>query len=392
MDRINHFYKIAFIASLFFVPIRFELGPLPIYAAAGLIGLVVLNTVVDLRRIAFRLSPFDYAVLAYFFLCLFYVGMVPGSGRVDAPLVVLGKTAFYTACYFAMRALNVSMQELTRGLLIGLALFTVLFAYAFFSSGLRLADLATFNFQRITVRAGATFSQLGTVAAPDDFTGRDLLRSTISEVFALSFLVFLQARRFGLLAQAFLFALLFQSRRSILAIGSFLLLSDVRWLFKFVAMVLVGLILFVVANTGIVDRFTSLASSQRVDMYTVAVEGLSNRALVGFGYGAKVGDYYVHNFVIASLYMMGIAGLILSLAVVGTMVWEALRQRSQLVVIPILGLAVGSTIEGMMTLTAWTCLAVMYNIRGAYQTAQRTMPVVPRLRQHQGQHQGLPAS
>ena len=362
MDRIASVAKIAWFASLFFLIVRYENVPVPFLFGGGLIAIAAARALLDLRSVSFKLTLFDSLFLAYLVLALFYIGFVAPAIWIEDPWNVAFKTAAYGAIYFALRALRATEREAFLGMLIGLVIFSAMFAYAFVLSGMGLNDILNFNYYRVTVQVGAYFNSLSTGEVSNEFSSRDLLRSTMSEGFALSILLFLRARALPPFIVSLFLLLVFQSRRSALSVVAFIALSEVKLWVKLAAVVMGAALLFVLAGTGIVERFTSIASEQRLDMYYIAIEGLTDRSLIGLGYGAKVGTYYVHNFVLASFYMMGLAGLLLSVAIVLALIFDSVRLKSQFAILALVGFAVGSTIEGFMNLSSWAGIALMYNL------------------------------
>jgi hypothetical protein len=73
----------------------------------------------------------------------------------------------------------------------------------------------------------------------------------------------------------------------------------------------------------------------------------------------------VHNFIFSSFYTLGIFGLFIScyifFAIFKNYIKFYILHRYNLgvfLIIPILGLLVGSTVEGVFTIPEWICLAI----------------------------------
>jgi len=119
------------------------------------------------------------------------------------------------------------------------------------------------------------------------------------------------------------------------------------------------------------SRLTSTIISGRTTQFQLVIDSLSDAVFLGKGYGAKLllpslgEEVYIHNFILSNFYMLGIIGLILSLLVFIRLLYQYIKavisptpDYNLLLLVPLMGILVGGTTEGMFTITAWIILAL----------------------------------
>ena len=119
--------------------------------------------------------------------------------------------------------------------------------------------------------------------------------------------------------------------------------------------------------SGLVRWQVDFTDQARTEQYTEAIQAILDKPLLGHGYGARLStENYVHNFVLAGTMMMGLLGLLITAAILFYVVKSCalgLKARGGIqlpviLIIPILGMLVGSTVEGIFTITSWVAIAL----------------------------------
>ena len=300
------------------------------------------------------------------------------------------KTIVYFLLYLTLKYfISVNNQEeiarcTLHGILSGTLLFLVLVVYSLYVKGILGSILEDISYRGFTYKIYGALSSflVGTI----DYRSKDIMRSSLGEVFSFYFIamiVLLRNTKFKSLVLSFIpinffYVIASFSRRSLLSATIspiiFLLTSSKKIWIKVVTLsfllALIYVSLFVIISES---RLTDMSDTNNVRtlQYSLAIDKFSEKPILGYGYGAKIGnDLYVHNFVIASAYMIGIFGLIISLYIYCYLIFSYIRglykdvtmQYSFLLIIPILGLTVGSTVEGIFTIPSWIIIALYTSI------------------------------
>jgi O-antigen ligase len=201
----------------------------------------------------------------------------------------------------------------------------------------------------------------------------DVMRSAIGEVFALYGLFLLLFTRrttkwtILLLLVVGTIAWAVASRRAGLALVLGFVLLAVRWRRKRVGLQLVGLLAALTIGLTVLPaylgRFAQLGSSQRLEQFARALRLIAERPFTGHGFASQIDDRYVHNILLGSWYMLGILGLALAVWLVGHLALHTLRSADRrspavgvLLLIPLIGVSVGSTTEGTFTIVGWVSI------------------------------------
>jgi len=364
----------ALVASLPFWPIRVvgNLGTTHLILASAL-PLVVARTLVR-GGFRYRFEPIDLFVVAYLGLALASTVVSPQALGLQA----VSKSLAYWGCFVALAVLlrEVPAALVARACVVGVVAGTLLFAGAAtwvvasgqvsiraLSPGSIYWDL-TFPIYRGLLTSAAGLA---------DVSSADVMRSAIGEVFALYGLVLLLfTRRMSawtilLLIVVGTIAWAVASRRAGLALVLGFALLAVRWRRKRVGIQLVALLAALTIGLSVLPsylgRFAQLGSSQRLEQFASAVRLIADRPLLGHGFASQVDDRYVHNIVIGSWYMLGLVGLALSIWLVGYFAVHTSRAADRrapavgvLLLIPLIGVSVGSTVEGTFTVVGWVSI------------------------------------
>jgi O-antigen ligase len=384
VDRLSGVLYMGILASLPLFSIRPFSGelsaPLMFFLA---IGLVAALRIVGRLEIPKVFSALDLAICIYLLIAL---ATLLKATDPDASFAFL-KSVVYFLCYMALKMALASMTAeqvhayTRRGILLGTAGFILVVLGALARTGGMglLGGVPSYSGFTLPVFAAidVAFGQ-----GRADFASVDVMRNAVAEAFALYFLVAVglgfRGRLLTLAAAGgnAILALGMFSRRALVAIVLGIFLGALRIeatprRFDALVVLLLALVLFSVATTGGGgggdSRHADLTDAARARQYEEALDRFAAAPLLGEGFGAKLStDQYVHNFVLAGMMMMGVLGLAATLAVLGPMVLELFRGMveprapwtSFLLLIPLLGMAVGSTVQGILTLAGWTALAL----------------------------------
>ena len=364
------------IASLPFWPLRVVggLGATHLLLAAA-VPLAVVRIVVT-RRIAYRFGAVDLFLTLYLALAAASLVVSP----VGLGLPALAKSLSYWVTFMAMAVLLHGMpldlvkRACVAGVTSGIVLFVAAAALMIVSGQADLGSLSPNSIYwdlAFPVYRGLLTSAGGL----EDVRSADVMRSAVGEVFALyGLLVLISFRRatafsIGLLTVSATIAWAIASRRAGLALLIGFALLSVRWRRRTVGVQLLALLGLVSTAAAIVPsylgRFGDLGSTQRLERLGVAMERIADNPFGGHGFASQIGGQYVHNIVVGSWYMLGILGLALATALVVYLLARAVRaadrRRSEagvLLLIPFLGVLVGSTVEGTFTVVGWVSILI----------------------------------
>ncbi len=376
---------VALIASLPFFSVRFgDSLSIPLLILAANFGLAVLRSVTTFRFVV-PMNYFDFFVLLYFIVALLSLIASPTAG-----IMPLFKTAVYIAVYFGLKmTLAEFTSERTKrlakwGVVGGTVCFCIVSATCLLLTGKISVLWGGFAYHRFT---HALFSSLNTVLGGQqlqDFDGKDIMRNAVAEVFAfyvLGILAFQVRSRLvasvAIIANLFLALNMFSRRAFVSVIVGIFGGSVLRTEGLLKALVVIGIIGAVTAVV-LVNQTNSRAlkygyesTQSRLQQYEEALDRFIASPVIGSGYGAKIegGKKFVHNFILASAMMMGSPGLLLSCMIFITILASYLRglvrsdgyDTYMLLVIPCIGLTVGGTVLGMMTVTSWVIIAIHSN-------------------------------
>lgn len=324
----------------------------------------------------------DFLLLIYVFYSL-VIYLLINNETAAIPIV---KTILYFLLYLSLKYFLCSQESeivnhtTLHGVVIGSSVFFVVAVYALYSQGILGTILNDISYWGFTVKVYGALSSL--IVGDVDFESKDIMRSSLGEVFSFYFIttiILVKKIKTKLYILSYIPVNLFYvitafSRRSLLtaSISSFIFLwrgIGNIWL-KTVAvtamLILLYAAVFLLASES---RLTDLGDTNnaRGSQYTLAYEKIAEKPIFGYGYGAKIkNDYYVHNFIIASAYMMGVVGLIISSLIYFYLLINYLggiykplgKEYAYLLIIPVFGLTVGSTVEGVFTVTSWIIISL----------------------------------
>lgn len=367
---------VCLIASLPFWPLRvFQgLGASHLILAAAIP--IALTRIVVRKRVGYRTGSIDL------FLVL-YLGLAVGSlilNPVGLGFSALTKSLSYWTAFLCMGVLlhGVPPEVIRRSCLVGVSLGVVLFLAAatfLITSGRAGLDSLSPNSIYWDLTFPVYRGLLTTAGSLEDVSSADVMRSAVGEVFALYGLIILIAARrvtlwsAALLVVAALFAWAVASRRAGLALLLGFGLLSIRWRRRAVGVQLLTLLGALAMAAAVVPsylgRFGDLGSNQRVTQFGAAIARIAESPFIGHGFGSRIGDQYVHNIILGSWYMLGVVGLVLATGLVLFLLVHAVRASDRrspeagvLLLIPFLGVLVGSTVEGTFTIVGWVSILV----------------------------------
>ncbi len=358
----------------------------PLGASLPLITLVVISLVVLFRMVVSGRLYRVFTTLDSLILCYVIISSV-------SLLVTWSETGFFalvksTAYFFMYLGLKshlsgYSYKDVAVSTVYGVAGGTVVFLAAvviaiFVLMGSGFDFSAGIGYDALTLPVARSIS--GFLGSEDIERSSDFMRNVMGEVFAFYIIVLLSGvarpglRSISVVAVNTVFMLATVSRRAFIAVSASLVLLFSKYMdFRRRAAMGAGgiliLLVTVLAYYSFHDdlRVFDISDSSRIQQYEQALSRIYERPILGWGYGAKlVEGVYVHNFVLASAYMNGIPGLVLGLSIYFLLVMRYLSGvisspgsgYHMLLVIPILGLSVGSTVEGIFTIVGWLCIAL----------------------------------
>lgn len=386
---------VLLIASLPFFSIRpsgvtlsFPLILLLVIAAYSLISLIL--------KIKYYSNNMAFDSLLLVFILIATIYYVSG-GTVDNFALVKSLTYFFVYILLKQLMIGIGYQSLinatTKGIFIGTSLYFILILYATSISGGISSIVNDLSYYGFTLKIYQAIS--ANVLSMDELQSADIMRNSIGEVFSFYFIFIfinnesrnkvIRYNKIIFLWVNLILVLLTFSRRAFFSIATtfFISTSSSKKIFhkslNIIAFVSV-LYVFAFVFSG-ESRVTNFERDNRLSQYSHVLGEISNKVFLGHGYGAKVTHEnkkkYVHNFVLASWYMMGIAGLLIGLTIFLYTVKQYItpifknkkNNYSYLLIIPILGMSIGGTVEGMFTLTSWIIYA-FYSVIKYFQEQQ----------------------
>jgi O-antigen ligase len=373
-EHAGAFLLAALVASLPFWPIRVTagLGTTHLILLAA-IPLAVGTTMVR-GRLRYRPGPVDLFLIAYLGMALASTIVSPQQQGLQA----ITKSVAYWGSFVCLAIVlrDVPRALLARACVSGVVAGTVLFG---------AAAAWVIGSGQVSIRALSPSSIYWDLTFPiyrglltsagglDDVSSADVMRSAIGEVFALYGLVLLlftkRTTRWTILLLIVVGAIAWAvaSRRAGLALVVGFVLLAVRWRRKRVGLQLVALLAALTIGLTVLPaylgRFAQLGSSQRLEQFGRTVALIAERPLFGYGFASQVDDRYVHNILLGSWYMLGLLGLALAIWLVGYFAIHTLRAADRsapavgvLLLIPLIGVSVGSTTEGTFTIVGWVSI------------------------------------
>lgn len=246
---------------------------------------------------------------------------------------------------------------------------------------------------------GLTFGFFGYIfelLSHDLERSRELMRNGVAEVFVLYSLIFLFSTRkskiVGIFFSTILTVIMFSRRSfiSLMVIFSTSILNKTKGIIRLYimfALAVIAICLFMVMSHLESVRLFNLNDPARVEMFQIAGKIINEDVIFGQGYGAKLdGEKYVHNFVISSFYMSGIIPFLISLMImlfmlkrVFSTIFFGVNRSNIFLTIPLFGFLVGSTVEGITTISGWLSIILV-----CYYDRNR-----PRLNQYERVYEGF---
>lgn len=380
-ERVAGYLVVALIASLPFFSIRnsiLVLSPplivsLIIIASVGLRSLFTLN-------LTMHISKLDMALF-------FYIGMVLTSlmttPNLEGAKFAFVKTVIYFAAYLALKihldSLSFRQVEasIKAGVLLGTVSFIGLSLFCLAYTG-QLAVLYTkLNYYSTVLTIFSSIDSVFGGDRADTFESKNVMRNAVAEAFTFYFLATMiftfrkAVIQYFVLGMNLFYVVFMFSRRAFLGIVFGVLGGTVfrgrGWQKGLATLgIAVGVTLATISMQE-ETRLTDASDGGRLEQFTEALELFTSAPILGQGYAVKLQrETYVHNFVFASAAMLGIVGLLLALYIYTSAILAYLygvakaqhRDTFLLLVIPILGMSFGATVEGIFTITAWISFAI----------------------------------
>lgn len=349
---------------------------------------IALGVSLQFRNKTYRLNLFDKALMVFLLIEGIYCVVLPQERAV----LVFTKSVVYALGYFSIKNIcihlgsSVVQKTLVRGSILSVVCFSILVVFCMFifpSNHHRL----DFNFSGITLTAYQSLSNL--FGYEHKMATVELQRTVVVNGFVFYFIVLLQWKpKFFFpktICQIFTLSIalcLFSRRAILLLVISFAVYARELAKTKPIAATVqfLGLLLciyiFVFYISGN-DHVRDISVDARVSQLSYVSENSNWFYSFGQGLGAQVSSTqggeelkYIHNFLISSYYMMGILGFLAALSLfvligvhyVGGLLNKSGLLYSQLLLIPLMGLLVGSSIEGIMSPVSWTAIAVYFSL------------------------------
>ena len=367
------------------------IATLPLFAVRGIPGgislplafMLLMVVAIGLRAVLTSQVPavfsrLDAALCGYLLVAL--VGLIDAA--TPEVLFAIAKSFIYLMAYLAFKMVLIEiperrLEQLTGiGLILGTISFGLVMLYSLYSTGSLGVLFGSFSYWTVTVQV---FNSIDSVfgQSRDEFASVHVMRNSVGEAFAFYVIAALvygfrsKLMRLGVAGVNVIFALSMFSRRALLAVcfGVFgALATEVRGVKRALAIAAMaaGVLGYMVTSEAS-SRLTDFSDHARAEQYQEAVQLFGESPYFGHGYGAKLSTgNYVHNFVLAGAMMMGTLGLIVTLWIFLHVVKELVLgmratpgfQTPLFLIIPILGMMVGSTVEGIFTMTSWVALAL----------------------------------
>ena len=406
----------ALIASLPFFSVRnatLILSP-PLLILLLIIATVLLRSILTLR-LRFSVSKFDIGVLVYLAVVSINLSTVANA---DGAQYAFIKTLTYVCTYFCLKqmlqdlSLDSIASSVKNGVFIGSCLFLATALVCLVLTG-QIYAITKFDYYSLTKSTFASIDAIVGSGQPDDFEGRDVMRNAVAEAFTLYFLSTLVFKFQSRVANIFIlvlnisFVICTFSRRAFHAIAIVIFggsVFDQAGLKRGLSMaLLVGSIvlgsLFLHEESG-ENRLADLSDGGRSQQYFDALDQFSGSPWHGVGFGSKLErGSYVHNFVLGSAAMMGVAGLFAALYIYVLTIIQFLiglakprvYNTATFLVIPILGMTVGATFEGLFTITSWIAFSLFSHCSNQPANIERKYAEASSGALHSQQHSGLQA-
>lgn len=309
---------------------------------------------------------------------------------------VLLKTCVMMLFYFSLKVLFGHLSEkdirdtLVQSSKLGVALYSLLFIGALTQPGVLSSILSSgINFYGFTLNLYKGMSSL--IGLDRDILGADIRRNTIGGVFALYFGIFFLAQNawirslkteksisleYLLMLLCMLYIVILFSRRAFvmcvviyMLVGFFSNASKIKVYLSGLIGALIVATIFI--NLQVDNRFTELSDDVRFDQFRDAWSIFLESPFAGAGYGAQLGvgdlvyvDRYVHNFHLANTFMLGLFGLVFSLAITWLIFSKLASMKNGsnnihvvLLIIPLASMLVSSAVEGIYEPVSWIVFA-----------------------------------
>ena len=362
----------------------------PLLIMLAISAFVVLRSIVS-SKLILSVDYFDLAMLGYFCVIVFSLAIKIVEGGQFAFL----KTSVYFFMYLALKAMLESMSTediclfTRRGAVFG----TFVFGIVAFGSLLITGKLgiinASMSYNSLTIELFESINQVFGGQQLETFSSRDVMRNAVSEAFAFYFIIALVfpirdvALRSGVMVANAIYVLAMFSRRGFLAIVIALLsgtlLNGEGFRRGLLAIMVVAGIVVCAMPVQENSRLADFSGGDRMEQYAIALEHYHASPIFGDGYGTRLeDDNYVHNFILSNAMMMGTPGLTITLVIFSLVMYKFMTgivggtgfNVPCLLIIPILGMTVGSTVEGVFSINAWVVFALNSVFEGRYVNSQ----------------------
>ena len=326
-------------------------------------------------------KPLSFAVLHFCFLMLAAISTVWIVQ--DTANNALLKSVFYSVAFLAMiRGASrdsrfKTLSIVLRGASVGVIFYFIISGLALIYTGNVFSIFSSFSVNGFSVELYRSVDLL--FGGDGVFHRSELRRNAMAEIFAFTCLVplvfseYIKPSKLDFFASGLsFFALLATfSRRGLITVVLVVLivltLRDGKKLVTAAVGVVLGVILYITFTVlESQNRFVFGGELSRINQYKEAYSGFMDNIVFGLGYAAKVdnsspfGGVYTHNYWIGNAYMLGVIGLALSLAITVVIIKSLVvpfQKRRELycllLVIPLIGMAVGATVEGIYTPIGW---------------------------------------
>lgn len=381
--KISEVLLFTSIVTLPFFNVRGFLFGLPVslYVNAACIIFVMVRVFLGNKVIKSSFNIFDLLIFIYLVWCAISLGVTFADGS----LIVYIKTLFYFFMYLSLKNIITLIDEdrlyvvVSWSVMFGCLLYLAFILYLYAASDVSIVT-SKFNYWNFTYQLFSQSDYLFSNA--EDFSSSHLMRNAVGEVFAFYFVCLVVACKRHMICLwgrflAFLFAALMFSRRAVFLILTMTVFSKTKTSKnKVIYSVLLVFVFSVFSMSDLnlennSNRLMNLESEERILMYAKSLSDINDAILFGYGYGKKLDDkYYIHNMVLSSFYMTGVLGGLLSLLIIFMLVRRVYfdlifnkDDKGFILAIPIMGAMVGSTVEGMFTVTGWVALALYFSIQ-----------------------------
>lgn len=321
-----------------------------------------------------------FDVLLVFYLVVSWVNV-----REYSVLLLWFEALFYFLFYISLKSVlsRIKKKELVTILNNSAILGTCVFALAFFiplALFLSSGNVTTFGYKEFVCPVFFEYFSFFNSPINELYPQRSIMRNTFGEIFAFYLFAITVSRHSGIkTAVIFLVSLFFVffsfSRRALIDSGV-IVFSKLRGKYRIPLILFCLLVLMVGLGSSLRDTyrividFDAIGESPRIEMYGQSIRDIQDNLFLGHGYAAKINtggkDKYVHNFILNNLYMNGIIGGITSFLITGWcfyywgrgLIKRSTFNYSTVLIIPLIGLMVGGTMESIFTVTGWLAIAV----------------------------------